>query len=207
MLASQLAEREKRMKTSTTGLQMIESFEGVRLSAYFDVAKVPTIGYGHTGSVNGTPVCAGMTITIAQAEQLLAEDLAEAEAKVNKYSKYNFNQNQFDALVSFAYNIGNIDKLTANGRRSIATIASKFPEYNHAGGKVVNGLTQRRRKEQLLFNTPCATTSTSCKKSYSEIAREVIAGKWGNGATRKIKIQAAGYNYAQVQAAVNVLLR
>ena len=194
------------MKTSATGLQMIESFEGLRLTAYFDSAKVPTIGYGHTGAVDGTPVCTGMTITIAKAEQLLAEDLSEAEAAVNKYSKYSFNQNQFDALVSFAYNIGNIDKLTTNGRRSIATIASKFPEYNHAGGKVVNGLTQRRRKEQLLFNTPCAIISTG-KKSYADIAREVIAGKWGNGATRKIKIQAAGYNYAQVQAAVNALLR
>ena len=194
------------MKTSQTGLQMIEIFEGLRLSAYFDSAKVATIGYGHTGTVNGTPVHAGMTITIAEAESLLAQDLSKAEAEVNKYSKYNFNQNQFDALVSFAYNIGSIKQLTANGKRSIATIASKIPEYNHAGGKVNNGLTQRRRKEQLLFNTPCATNPTGGKKSYADIAREVIAGKWGNGATRKIKLQAAGYNYSRVQQAVNLLL-
>lgn len=194
------------MKTSQTGLQMIESFEGLRLSAYFDSAKVATIGYGHTGSVNGTPVHAGMTITIAEAESLLAQDLSKAEAEVNKYSKYNFNQNQFDALVSFAYNIGSIKQLTANGKRSIATIASKIPEYNHAGGVVNNGLTQRRRQEQLLFNTPCASTPTSAKKTYADIAREVIAGKWGNGATRKIKLQAAGYNYSRVQQAVNQLL-
>ena len=67
---------------------------------------------------------------------------------------YRWNQNQFDALVSFAYNIGNIDQLTAGGKRSIAEISAKIPEYCHAGGKELAGLVRRRAAEKELFDTP-----------------------------------------------------
>ena len=138
------------MKTGTAGLNLIKQFEGLRLKAYQCQAGVWTIGYGHTKGVK-----AGQTITQAQADAFLAEDVAVAEAAVNKYyGKYQFNQNQYDALVSFAFNIGSIYQLTANGTRSIAEINAKIPEYCHAGGQVSEGLQRRRAAEQALFNTP-----------------------------------------------------
>jgi len=140
------------MKTSQTGINLIKSYEGCRLTAYKAAAteKYYTIGYGHYGS----DVSKGMKITQAQADAYLVSDLAKFEAKVNKYqSKYNFNQNQFDALVSFAYNVGSIDGLTANGTRKIAQISAKFSAYNKSGGKVLAGLKKRRAAEKKLFNT------------------------------------------------------
>lgn len=138
--------------TSIAGMALIKRFEGCRLEAYKCPADVWTIGYGHTGKVDGKSIGAGMKVTLAKADELLKADLAVFESKVNKYdSKYKWTQNEFDALVSFAYNIGNIDQLTANGTRSKDVIASKFPAYNKATGKVLSGLTKRRKDEQELF--------------------------------------------------------
>lgn len=141
------------MKISQTGLNLIKSFEGCKLVAYKAVSteKYYTIGYGHYGA----DVTKGMRITQTRADALLVSDLAKFEAKVNKYQeKYNFNQNQFDALVSFAYNVGSIDGLTNNGKRTIAQISAKFAAYNKSGGKVLAGLTKRRAAEKKLFDTP-----------------------------------------------------
>ena len=137
------------MKTSQAGIDLICRFEGLRLTAYKPVKteKYWTIGYGHYGA----DVKQGQTITKEKAVEYLKADLAKFEAKVNKYSKYNFSQNEFDALVSFAYNVGNIDQLTANGTRSKTEIATKIPAYNKAGGKVLAGLTARRNAEKALF--------------------------------------------------------
>lgn len=138
------------MKISQTGLELIKRFEGCRLAAYKDSGGTWTIGYGHTKGVT-----AGQTITQAQADAFLVEDCGKAEATVNKYmSKYNFNQNQFDGLVSFAFNIGSIDKLTINGTRTIAEISSKIPEYCKCAGKKLQGLVNRREAEKKLFDTP-----------------------------------------------------
>src|SRR5699024_8476523 len=125
---------------------------GLRLTAYKATRrdKYYTIGYGHYGA----DVKQGMTITEAQAEAYLQQDVAEAESAVNKYSGYGFNQNQFDALVSFAYNVGNIDQLTANGTRSIEQIRAKLPEYVYSGGVKLGGLVRRRAAEKALFDTP-----------------------------------------------------
>lgn len=140
------------MNISDKGLNLIKKYEGLRLSAYKDAVGVPTIGYGHTAGVK-----MGQTISEAQAAEFLRQDCAKAEANVNKYTKmYGFNQNQYDALVSFAFNVGNIDKLTANGSRNLATVAGKIMLYNKAGGKVLAGLTARRKAELALFNTPVA---------------------------------------------------
>lgn len=191
------------MKLSNNGLKMIEGFEGLRLDAYQDAGGTWTIGYGHTGLIDGQPLCQGMTITPAKAEELLACDVANSESEVDRYQlHYNFNQNQYDAMVSFDYNIGSLRQITQNGTRSYDDIALHMPEYNHCGGQVNTGLTQRRRKEQLLFNIPMP-----CEKSNEAIAKEVVAGKWGNGTARRIKLQAAGYDYATIQAIVNKLLR
>lgn len=188
---------------SANGLNLIKSFEGCKLTAYKCVPteKYYTIGYGHYGS----DVKAGMTITLKRAEELLLQDCQKFVNHVNTYmDKYNFNQNQFDALVSFAYNIGNIKQLTANGTRTIAQISAKITAYNKSGGKVLNGLVKRRAKEKELFDAP---TSTTVKKSNEEIAKEVVAGKWGNGNARKTALTKAGYDYNTIQTLVNKLLK
>lgn len=138
------------LKTSAEGISLIKKFEGCRLAAYKDSVGVWTIGYGHTAGVKP-----GQKITQIQAESFLKDDLAKFEREVMKYDdKYHWNQNQFDALVSFALNIGNINQLTANGTRNIQTIAEKMLHYNKAGGKAVDGLTERRKKEHELFIKP-----------------------------------------------------
>ena len=137
------------MKTSQRGINLIKKYEGCRLTAYKPVAteKYWTIGYGHYGP----DVAAGAVISQMQADLYLMLDLEKFEKKVSKYSKYNWTQNEFDALVSFAYNIGSIDQLTDNGKRTKQQIAAKIPAYNKAGGKVLAGLTKRRKEEQALF--------------------------------------------------------
>lgn len=143
------------MRISENGLNLIKEFEGCRLEAYKDPAGVPTIGYGHTSGVQ-----MGQKITLEQAEEYLREDIERFENHVMRYNgTYRWNQNQFDALVSFAYNIGNIDQLTAGGKRSIAEISAKIPEYCHAGGKKLNGLVRRRAAEKELFDTPAETNA------------------------------------------------
>lgn len=138
--------------TSTAGMALIKRFEGCRLEAYKCPADVWTIGYGHTGRVDGKAIGAGMKITLQKADELLKADLAKFESKVNKYdSKYKWTQNEFDAMVSFSYNVGNIDQLTANGTRTKDMIAAKLPVYNKAAGKVLAGITKRRKAEQELF--------------------------------------------------------
>lgn len=134
------------MKTSQTGINLIKQFEGCRLEAYKCPAGVWTIGYGHTAGVRP-----GQKISAAQAEAYLRSDLENYEKKVDKYRGYGWSQNEFDAMVSFAYNLGSIDKLTANGTRSKTVIAEKILLYNKAGGKVLVGLTRRREAERNLF--------------------------------------------------------
>ena len=188
---------------SENGLNLIKSFEGCKLTAYkcLPTEKYYTIGYGHYGS----DVTAGMKITEEQAEELLIQDCKKAIKNVNSFmSKYNFNQNQFDALVSFAVNVGNMNQLTASGTRTLEQISSKITAYNKSGGRVIAGLVKRRAKEKELFDTP---TSTTVKKSNAEIAKEVVAGKWGNGNARKTALTKAGYDYKTIQSLVNKLLK
>ena len=137
------------MKTSEKGLKLIKIFEGCRLTAYkaLPTEKYYTIGYGHCGS----DVKKGQTITQEEADTLLAEDVKKFEYRVNAYEKYNWTQHEFDALVSFAYNIGNIDGLTNYGQRSKEMIAEKMLLYVKSGGQIVNGLVKRRQAEKLLF--------------------------------------------------------
>lgn len=153
---------------SNEGVQLIAKFEGYRSKAYKDAAGIWTIGYGHTGYVKfyGENVCADMTITKEQALELLKDDLSKAETEVNKYySRYTWDQNEFDALVSFAFNVGSINQLTANGIRSRSVIAEKIVLYNKVGEKIVAGLTIRRETERELFLT--AINNTSSKKVSS----------------------------------------
>ncbi len=138
------------MKTSTKGFEIIKKYEGCRLKAYLDPVGIPTIGYGHTAGVK-----MGQTITQAQANTYLREDIRNAELSVQRYeSTYHWNQNQFDALVSFTFNCGsgNLDKLLAAGRRTVTEVSAKLPSYCKAGGKTLSGLVRRRAEEKALFD-------------------------------------------------------
>ena len=143
------------MKLSQTGLDLIKSFEGLRLKAYSDIGGVPTIGYGTTGP----DIKLGMTITQAQAEDLLRADVAAFERGVSDRVKVSINQNEFDALVSFSYNVGlgalqssTLLRLLNDGAdRSI--VANEFLRWNKVGSKPIEGLTRRRRAERDLFLT------------------------------------------------------
>lgn len=155
------------MKISDAGVALIASFEGCKLNAYWDATgKVWTIGYGHTKKVKK-----GDVITQAQANQFLKDDCADAERQVMRFdSIYHWNQNEFDALVSFAFNVGSIDQLTAKGTRTRAQIAEKLPAYNKSGGVLLNGLTRRRNAEKKLFLTPVSgaaaqTTQTTTSEN------------------------------------------
>lgn len=135
------------MHISNDGIDLIKKYEGCRLISYKCPAGKWTIGYGHTAGVTS-----GMTITQAQANDFLKQDLVKFEQLVKKYNvKYHWTQNEFDALVSFAYNVGSINQLTANGTRTKQQIASKMLEYCKANGKVLTGLLNRRKDEQALF--------------------------------------------------------
>lgn len=139
------------MNISQNGITLIKKFEGCVLQVYLDAVGVKTLGYGHTGAdVNALPV--GARISQAQADTFLMSDIARFEKNVNRYdSQYHWSQNEYDALCSFAFNVGSIDQLTANGTRTKQTIADKMLEYNRAGGKVLDGLTNRRKAERQLF--------------------------------------------------------
>lgn len=140
------------MKINKAGLSIIKECEGLRLTSYKDPVGIWTIGWGHTGKVNGKAITSGLKITEKQAEELLLQDIEWAEKHVNTYhKKYNFNENEFSALVSFTFNIGNINQLTANGTRCRCQIVDKIPLYCNAGGKKLAGLVTRRKKELILF--------------------------------------------------------
>ena len=136
--------------TSQNGINLITSFEGCHTKAYWDKwGKVWTIGYGHTGK----DVYKGLIISQQQAENLLKQDIKRFENYVNNhnYVPQKINQNQFDALVSFSFNMGqgNLKKLCAN--KTLAQIAKEMLLYKCSGGEVLKGLERRRKSEQKLF--------------------------------------------------------
>lgn len=156
------------MKTSQNGINLIKKFEGCRLTAYKPVAaeKYWTIGYGHYGP----DVAPNMKISQAQAEAYLVADLKRFEDAVNA-TGLALNQNQFDALVSFAYNCGagNLKKLV-NGR-SLSQIADAMLAYNKGSGKVLPGLVKRRQAERDLFCSGSAASEPASTLSPYQIGK------------------------------------
>ena len=145
------------MRVSENGLNLIISFEGFcpKATKAVKTEKYYTIGYGHYGK----DVDEKQTITKEEALSLLKKDMKRFETKVMKYNNcYNFTQNEFDALVSFAYNVGNIDQLTAKGTRTKKEIADAMLLYIKSGGNVLNGLRKRRIRERELF-LKCSTSN------------------------------------------------
>ncbi len=190
------------MKTSKNGINLIKKYEGCELTAYkaLSTEVFYTIGYGHYGA----DVKRGMTITQQQAEEYLKRDLKKFENVVDS-CYLPLNQNQFDALVSFAYNCGgaNLKQLVKN--RTLSQIADAMLLYHKANGKTHAGLMKRREEERKLFLLGYKSSSVS--NDLTTVAQEVIAGKWGNGASRKDKLTEAGYNYKEVQRIVNQILK
>lgn len=162
------------------GLALIKQYEGCRLAAYRCAAGVWTIGYGHTAGVHS-----GMTITQAQADAYLQQDIAKFEGYVNNPAYVpiitNLNQNQFDALVSFAFNLGagNLRKLCKG--RTAAQIAQAMTQYCKANGKVLAGLRRRRAAEQALFNKPVSAATPAQNQNTEDYNMKTIKkGSKGN---------------------------
>ena len=144
------------MQTSENGIALIKQFEGCKLTAYQDSVGVWTIGYGWTQPVDGKPIRAGMTIKQETAERLLKTGLVSYESDVSRLVKVGLTQGQFDALVSFTYNLGARSLSISTLLRKLnvgdyAGAADEFLRWNKAGGKVLNGLTRRREAERALF--------------------------------------------------------
>jgi len=144
------------MQTSDKGIALIRQFEGCKLTAYQDSVGVWTIGYGWTQPVDGKPIRAGMTIKQETAERLLKAGLVSYESDVSRLVKVGLTQGQFDALVSFTYNLGARSLSTSTLLRKLNAgdypgAADEFLRWNKAGGKVLNGLTLRREAERALF--------------------------------------------------------
>jgi lysozyme len=147
------------MKVNKLGIEMMHHFEGCKLEAYQCSAKVWTIGWGNTFYENGTPVKQGDKITQDRANELFEFVVNEFAVGVEKLLTKKVNENQFSALVCFAYNVGtgNLGKSTllkkVNANPNDATIANEFLRWNKAGGKELLGLTRRRTAESKLYFT------------------------------------------------------
>jgi lysozyme len=145
------------VKTGEAGLEIIKMFEGFRSEPYLCPAGVGTIGFGSTRGIDGNRITLGHSaISRDKAEEMLAHDLQNVEKSVGRLIRVALTQNQFDALVSFTYNLG-------SGRLQSSTLRSKlnredyegaadqFPKWVMAGGKRLSGLVKRRFVERKLF--------------------------------------------------------
>ena len=139
------------MRTSQEGIDLIKHFEGCETKAYKCSANVWTIGYGHTRDV-----AEGDQITLDKAEYLLLEDLKEFEGYVDRLVEVSLNQDQFDALVAWTFNLGptNLKKSTLLNKLNLGIyeeVPFQMARWNRSGGEVLEGLKRRRKAEGLLW--------------------------------------------------------
>ena len=139
------------MKISEEGIALIKKFEGCKLEAYLDAVDVPTIAYGRTKDVKIGDIC-----TQQQAEDWLEEELVEYAGYVEKAVTVPLEQNQFDALVSWTYNLGpaSLNRSTALKLLNMSEydgVPAQLKRWNKAGGKVLDGLVRRREAEAEMF--------------------------------------------------------
>lgn len=144
------------MKTGPKGLALIKEFEGCELTAYRDAVGVWTIGYGHTAAAGDPIPTPGMTITEAEAEEILRRDLVKYERAVLDAVTVPLSQEQFDALMSWTFNLGpgnlrNSTMLKKINAGDFAAVPEQIARWNRAGGKVLRGLIRRREAEGKLF--------------------------------------------------------
>lgn len=146
------------MKLNQNGIDLMHQFEGLKLEAYLCPAKVPTIGYGNTFYENGQKVKLGEKISKERANELFVNITNKFFAEpIKRLLTKQLNDNQFSALVCFAYNVGvgNLQKSTllkkVNANPNDTTIRAEFMKWNKAGGKELAGLTRRRKAEADLY--------------------------------------------------------
>lgn len=161
------------MRTSSDGIALIKEFEGRKLSSYKCPAGIWTIGYGHTTAAGFPEVVPNMTISAAQAEDILRRDLTKYEDAVDKAVTVALTQSQFDALVSFCYNVGPgafakstlVKKLN---RGDYGSVPGELMKWNKANGKELAGLTKRRRAEAALWRKLDASAAPDPDESRAE---------------------------------------
>lgn len=145
------------MKTNKHGIDLIKKYEGIGLSPYLDYAGIPTIGYGATYYENGDKVSMNdAPISIARAEDLLLNHIREIEKAVSNLVKTDINENQFSAIVSFAYNCGITNLRRSTLLKSVNTgdmtkAADEFMKWVFSKGEKLKGLVERRKAERELF--------------------------------------------------------
>lgn len=145
------------MKLDNNGYRLIQGFEGLKLNAYKDSAGIPTIGYGNIAYENGTKVKMGDTISQEKADLLFQHFANRFASQVDSVVTATVNQNQFNAMVSLAYNIGigAFSKSTllkkVNKNSCDSTIKDEFMKWVNAGGKRIQGLVNRRKKEAEVY--------------------------------------------------------
>lgn len=159
------------MKISTTGINLIKKFEGCVLHAYKDPIGKWTIGYGHTVGVKD-----GQWITQKQADTFLKNDLVIYENGVIK-TGLKTNQHQFDALVSFAYNCGVGSLKTLLNGRTMNEVSKALLLYNKAGGRVLQGLVNRRKAEKVLFDKAVSVKKTVSKIRNLKLEKVLLYGE------------------------------
>jgi lysozyme len=143
------------MKCSDAGIRFIKGFEAFRPVQYRDAVGIPTIGYGHVIRPNDVEHFRGRTLTEAEATGILCDDLEIAEAHINDLVTVDLAQHEFDALCSFVFNVGARAFETSTLLKKInagdLSASQEFLRWDHAGGKVLAGLTKRREAEAEMF--------------------------------------------------------
>ena len=154
-------------KINNAGIELIKSFEGLFLKPYLDSVGIATVGYGTIQYENGTKVSMNdKPITQERALELLQHEVEEKARNVERMVKVQLNDNEFAALVSFAYNVGwqALEKSTLlkllNAGTDRVTVADQLLRWNKAGGKELAGLTRRRQAERSLFLQPLVESKT-----------------------------------------------
>lgn len=163
------------MKMSENGLELLKQWEGFKLRMYKDSAGLPTIGVGHlitkgeqaSGqiTIDGVAVSYANGLTDQQVLDLLSQDVKPAEQAVTNGVKVALNQNQFDALVSFTFNVGNgafngSTLLKVLNQGNYSQVPDQLRRWNKAGGQVVQGLVNRRQNEINLWNAKIQAAPT-----------------------------------------------
>lgn len=196
------------MQVSQNCLDLIKRFEGFRSSAYLCPAGIPTIGYGTTLYPNGLKVQMADTVTQSEAEDFLLGSVLYFSKAVNSVVNVKLNQNQFDALVSFVYNIGvgaftNSTMLRLINNNDLVTASNEFPRWDKAtvNGKKVSlpGLVTRRKAEKDLFDTPATSADIPSLQAFADSVQEKVT--WLKEYTengKKVIVAYAGSEIAEI---------
>jgi lysozyme len=180
------------MRTSLAGLDLIKEFEGLRLKAYKCPASVLTIGFGHTSEAGAPIVTPDLVITKTEAEEILKRDLVQYENGVSSMVKVPLRPRQFDALVSFVYNVGETQFSRSTLLKRVNAgkfdeVPAEFMKWTRGGGKELPGLIRRRRAEVKLWrgmNTgaPLHIDEARSKPDAPKPKRSITQSKEANGA-------------------------